>query len=81
MANLFQMHYTPKNGSWLNMVEIELSILARQCLDRRIPDVKTLEREVMAWVEQRNRARATVHWQFTKDRARDKFKKFYPNLS
>lgn len=81
LAQRFEMHYTPTKASWLNMVEIELSVLARQCLDRRIADIETLEREVMAWVEQRNRVRATVHWQFTKDRARDKFKKFYPNLS
>jgi transposase len=78
LAQRFEMHYTPTKASWLNMVEIDLSVLARQCLDRRIPEIETLEREVMAWVQQRNRARATVHWQFTKDQARDKFKKFYP---
>ena len=60
------------------MVEIELSILAKQCLDRRIGNIETLEREVMAWVEQRNTKQATVHWQFTKLKARDKFKRFYP---
>ena len=80
LAQQFERHYTPTKASWLNMVEIELSVLARQCLDRRIPDIETLEREVMAWVEQRNQNRATVQWQFTKDQARDKFKKFYPNL-
>jgi hypothetical protein len=81
LAQRFEMHYTPTQASWLNMVEIELSVLARQCLDRRIAEIHTLEREVMAWVDQRNQQRATVHWQFTKDRARDKFNKFYPNQS
>lgn len=78
LAGRFEMHYTPTKASWLNMVEIELSILAKQCLDRRIDNIKTLEREVMAWVEQRNAKQATVHWQFTKLKARDKFKRFYP---
>ena len=81
LAQRFEMHYTPTKASWLNMVEIELSVLARQCLDRRIGDIESLEREVMAWVALRNHQRATVRWQFTKDLARDKFKKFYPNLS
>ena len=81
LAQRFDMYYTPTQASWLNMVELELSVLARQCLDRRIGDMETLTREVMAWVQVRNQQRATVHWQFTKDRARDKFKKFYPNLS
>jgi hypothetical protein len=80
LAQRFEMCYTPNKASWLNMVEIELSILSKQCLDRRIGDRQTLEREVLAWVKQRNQQRATVHWQFTKDCARDKFKKFYPTL-
>jgi transposase len=78
LAQRFEMVYTPTKASWLNMVEIELSILSKQCLDRRIADIDTLEREVLAWVEQRNQQRATVNWQFTKEAARDKFKKFYP---
>ena len=60
------------------MVEIELSLLAKQCLDRRIADIQTLEREVLAWVALRNARSATVDWQFTIINARDKFKKFYP---
>jgi hypothetical protein len=79
LAQRFEMHYTPTQASWLNMVELELSTLCRQCLDRRIGDMQTLEREVLAWVKERNAKRATVHWQFTKSKARDKFSRFYPN--
>ena len=81
LAQRFEMHYTPTKASWLNMVEIELSILSKQCLDRRIADMETLEREALAWVEERNARRATIHWQFTKDKAREKFSRFYPNTS
>lgn len=80
-AARFEMHYTPTKASWLNMVEIELSILAKQCLDRRIADIETLEREVLAWAQQRNAIQATINWQFTQNKARGKFKRFYPNLS
>ena len=75
------MHFTPKKASWLNMAEIELSILAKQCLDRRIPTIARLEHEVAAWVDQRNARRATIHWQFTVDLAREKFNRFYPILA
>jgi len=75
-----ELHYTPKHGSWLNMAEIELSVLNQQCLDRRIPDQATLEREVAAWEEERNRAAATVNWRFTTDDARIKLKKLYPSI-
>jgi hypothetical protein len=81
LAQRFEMHYTPTKASWLNMVEIELSVLSKQCLDRRIGDMETLEREVLAWTDERNTKQATVHWQFTQDKARDKFAKFYPNPS
>ena len=81
LAQCFEMHYTPPKASWLNMVEIELSILCKQCLDRRIGDMGTLERETLAWAEERNAKRATVQWQFTPAKARDKFNKFYPNKS
>jgi len=81
LAQRFEMHYTPPKASWLNMVEIDLSILSKQCLDRRIGDMATLEREVLSWVEQRNAKRATIQWQFTKEEARDKFRKFYPNTA
>jgi hypothetical protein len=79
LAQRFEMHYTPTRASWLNMVEIELSVLSKQCLDRRIGTMETLEREVLAWTDERNTKRATVHWQFTQDKARDKLAKFYPN--
>ena len=78
LAQRFGMHYTPDHASWLNMVEIELSLLSKQCLDRRIGQVEILRREVLAWAKRRNAQRATIHWQFTKSKAREKFKKFYP---
>ena len=81
LAKRFEMHYTPKNASWLNMAEIELAALSKQCFDRRIPDMVTLEREAKAWTFERNRKGSTVNWQFTKDKAREKFSRFYPNLS
>jgi transposase len=76
-----EFHYTPKHGSWLNMAEIELSVLSRQCLDRRIPDQERLRCEVTAWAERRNRAKATIDWQFTTADARIKLKKLYPTLN
>jgi len=81
LSQRFEMHYTPKSASWLNMVEIELSILSKQCLDRRIGDMETLAQEVKAWAQKRNQIGATVSWQFTNEKARDKFKRFYPKLS
>jgi hypothetical protein len=77
LTTKLEWHYTPKHASWLNMVEIELSILARQCLDHRIPDLGTLGREVTAWEQTRNDAHATVSWHFTTDRARQKLGRFY----
>lgn len=76
-----EFHYTPKHGSWLNMVEIELSVLCEQCLDKRIPDGETLEREVRAWQVKRNEQRATVNWRFSSSDARVKLERLYPNLS
>jgi hypothetical protein len=75
-----EIHYTPKHGSWLNMAETELSVLTKQCLDRRIPDASTLTQEVAAWVQQQNAAHATVHWRFTTDKARIKLKRLYPSI-
>jgi hypothetical protein len=72
--------YTPKHGSWLNMAEIELGVLARQCLDRRIPDMETLRGEVAAWERQRNAAAVKADWQFTTADARTKLKRLYPTL-
>ena len=80
IARRLEIHYTPKHGSWLNMAEIELSVLSRQCLDRRIPDQTTLAQEVAGWQDGRNRAGATVDWRFTTDDARIKLKKLYPSI-
>ncbi len=73
-----EWHYTPVHGSWLNMAELELSVLARQCLARRIPDVATLEREVAAWVAARNAGSVTASWHFTKEEARQRLQWLYP---
>jgi DDE superfamily endonuclease len=76
-AQRFELHYTPRKGSWLNMAEIEFAALAKQCLDRRIPNQTLLEKEVLAWARARNRARKTVQWTFTQPRAREKLKSQY----
>jgi len=75
-----EIHYTPKHGSWLNMAEIELGILARQCLDRRIPTLDRLIAEVAAWEDERNAAAVTIDWRFTTADARIKLKHLYPTL-
>lgn len=80
IAQRLELHHTPKHGSWLNMAEIELSVLSQQCLDRRIPDKAILEREVAAWVVERNQSGATVDWRFTNGDARIKLKKLYPSM-
>lgn len=77
LSQRFECHYTPKKGSWLNMAEIELSALAKQCLDRRLGDIQSLAKEVHAWEEKRNRLGATVRWRFSKDDARRKFHRHY----
>ena len=79
IAEKLEFHYTPKHGSWLNIAEIEFSVLRRQCLSRRIPDQETLKREVQAWQNRRNQQGTTVHWRFTTDDARIKLKKLYPS--
>ena len=76
-----EFHYTPKHGSWLNMVGIEIGVLCEQCLADRIPDEDTLCREIAAWEEARNGQRATVNWQFTAIDARNKLKRLYPAIS
>jgi len=78
LADRLEIHYTPKHGSWLNMAEIELSVLARQCLNRRLGDRAALEREVAAWVAARNAATTTIDWQFTTADARIKLTRLYP---
>jgi hypothetical protein len=75
-----ELHYTPKHGSWLNMAEIELSILGRQCLSRRIPDQGTLQREVSEWQRTRNSKVSKIDWRFTTSDARIKLKKLYPSF-
>jgi transposase len=80
LAAKLEWHYTPKHGSWLNVAEMELSVLARQCLDRRIPDIETLRDEVSAWERGRNAAVAGVDWRFTTDDARVKLKRLYPTI-
>lgn len=74
------IHYTPKHGSWLNMAEIELSILSRQCLDRRISNQETLKKEVEAWQTTRNAIGKPMEWRFTTEDARVKLKKLYPTI-
>jgi hypothetical protein len=73
-----EFHHTPKHGSWLNMAEIEISVFGRQCWDRRIGDQATLVRETQALEAERNAAKATIDWQFTADRARERLKRLYP---
>jgi transposase len=78
LVEKLEWHYTPKHGSWLNVAEMELSVLARQCVDRRIADREALRREVAAWEEKRNAAVVKVDWQFTTADARVKLKRLYP---
>lgn len=80
IAEKLEIHYTPKHGSWLNMAEIELSVLSRQCLNRRMPDQPTLQHEISAWETQRNHAASTVNWRFTTADARIKLKRLYPSI-
>jgi hypothetical protein len=78
IADKLEIHYTPKHGSWLNMAEIELSVLRVQCLDRRLPDFATVAYEVASWEWDRNERGSTVDWRFTTDDARIKLKHLYP---
>lgn len=77
LTRKLEFHYTPKHGSWLNMVEIEFSILARQCLNRRLSERERVQQEVEAWAKTRNAAQATVEWRFTTTDARLKFHRLY----
>lgn len=79
LTEKLEIHHTPKHGSWLNMAEIELSVLSRQCLDRRIPDKETLCQEVMAWQQSRDARAGKVDWRFTTTDARIKLKHLYPS--
>jgi len=80
LVERFEWHYTPKHGSWLDLAESELSVLSRQCLDRRIPDKDTLIKEVAAWQNHRNKKHAKADWHFTTADARVKLKRLYPTL-
>jgi len=80
IAQKLEIHYTPKHGSWLNMAEIELSVLARQCLGRRLPSREKLAEQVTAWADDRNRRAAKMEWRFTTADARIKLKHLYPTL-
>lgn len=80
LADKLEIHHTPKHGSWLNMAEIELSVLRRQCLDRRLPDVAALRAEVAAWQDRRNADPRPIDWRFTTDDARIKLRRLYPTL-
>ena len=80
IAERLEIHYTPRHGSWLNMAEMELGALSRQCLDRRIPSHDILEQETWAWQDQRNRDKVQVQWRFTTEDARIKLKSLYPSI-
>ena len=80
LAERIDIRYTPKHGSWLNVAEIELSVMTKQCLDRRIEDIATLRRETTAWANQRNHQQTDVDWQFTTHDARIKLKQLYPQI-
>ena len=80
LAERLEIHYTPKHGSWLNMAETELSVLARQCLDRRIDDRDLMAREIATWQAERNAAIACINWQFKTADARIKLKRLYPSF-
>lgn len=80
LARRLDIHRTPKHGSWVNIAEIELSVLSRQCLDRRIDNIQTLRQECSAWDRERNRRQTSVDWHFTTDDARVKLKRLYPQI-
>ena len=81
LAERLEIRYTPKHGSWLNIAEIELSAMTRQCPDRRIPDIETLRRETDAWEKRRNEKQTGIGWQFTAKDARIKLKRLYPRFN
>ena len=80
LSQRFEMVYTPKKASWLNMAEIELSALSKQCLDRRIAQRRALTKEVTAWAAKRNRLRIKITWHFTKSKAREKLSRAYETI-
>lgn len=80
LAKRLEIHYTPKHGSWLNIAEIELSVMTRECLGRRIPSIEVLSNELAVWEKNRNENQKGVDWQFTTDDARIKLKRLYPQV-
>lgn len=80
LASKIEWHYTPEHGSWLNMAEIELSVLSRQCLSAKMPDIDTVRQQSAAWVVGRDSQKATIDWQFTASDARTKLRRLYPSV-
>jgi predicted AAA+ superfamily ATPase len=80
LAERFEIHYTPKPGSWLNRAEMAIGVLSRQCLNRRIPAIDQMRAAARAWAAERNKRKATVHWQFTTADARIKLRHLYPRI-
>jgi len=80
LCERFEIHYTPKHGSWLNMAELEIGVMSRQCLGRRIATIEKMTAEVQSWVTQRNNEKSTVRWQFTTADARIKLQHLYPKI-
>lgn len=80
LCQRFEVHYTPKHGSWLNMAEIELSALDRQCLSQRLASLEQAEQQVAAWTTRRNRQQTTIQWRFTAEDASIKLKHLYPSI-
>lgn len=80
LTEKLEIHYTPKHGSWLNIAEIELSILARQCLSDRFPSMEALQNQVETWQRERDQAHVTINWRFTTEDARVKLKRLYPSI-
>jgi len=81
LSKRFEMVYTPKKASWLNMAEIEFSALSKQCLDRRIAQRRILKKEALTWARKRNKSRVRIEWQFTKNKAREKFQGHYNTIN
>src|SRR5581483_4255601 len=81
LAERFEFHYTPKSASWLNMIEIEFSALSRQCLDRRIPTIERLEKEVLQLIKERSEKRIRIHWQFSIEGARKRLNSHYQRVN
>lgn len=78
---MLEIHYTPKHGSWLDMAEIELNVMTRQCLSRRIETIERLRKELSSWEEERNKSKAKIKWHFQTGDAREKLISLYPNLT